>query len=519
MPSEAGTGGIAGLQPDQDDTSGSVAYKSTDSTPISPDHAIQVTADEMISPPVESEALSRSGSVAEDQNEHAPLSTPNASTDQVSATNTFDAATVEITHAEGSVGDDTGDFSGVDLDRDRKAARRQGRGTHRWLRWIVKKDDAEHRQQVSSEERRAQKLAEREESRANKEAEKEAARAARMERKDQEFEARQLAKLERVRARAEASRKKDDEKRADRDEREAAKSRAEEIRRASKTRQEQDDRARKEERQRNKADRRADDLVIDDNAIIAEEGAEVVDANRGLISSIRERGEYRRRLRRELLDARRDKGARNGEDSGVLTTEEKKLLRVQLKEERRRIKDTRKIREENERADRRDRREAEKADRRATEYAEKSAKGEREKLVRSFKNTRSEEKARKKEAARNAKAEADRIKELRKAEIAQRRADERAAKKMQRQEQKYRSEVRKQQKKKANQQRSLLREETKIARRARRIEMPEIAITRDEQSLGPAYQWDAEVGMYNSTAAGGEVDSVAFDLPEPLPRR
>jgi hypothetical protein len=427
---------------------------------------------------------------------------------------------VDVTHTSLDTGDETDDFVSLDQDRDRKAARTKGRGSRRWLSWIVKKDDVEKSDENTTEIRRAEKEAAREDARNKKEAEKEAARVARQDEKDQKFEMRQLAKLERVRAKAEASKEKDAQKRADRDEREAAEARAQDIRHNAKLRQELEELERKEERQRNKADRRADEMDLDDTVMdLGVSGTEIVESKRGFFASLRERGESRRRLRSELLDARRDGNVRDGENPDLLTAEEKKLLRQQLKEERVRINEARKQREVNERDERRERREAEKADRRAESSAEKQAKGERDKLVRSFKNTRAEEKARKKEAELNAKAEAQRIKDMRKAENEQRRADEQAAKNAVRQEKKYREEVRRQQKKKAGQQRRLLREETKIARRARRIEMPEIAITRDEPALGPAYQWDAESGIYNGMAAGGEIDNVAYDLPEPLPRR
>ena len=442
-----------------------------------------------------------------------------------------------ITHSDSQLVDSTADFSGVDTVRDGIAAKTKGRGLRRWVSWIVKKEEAEETEKLSKETSSEARRAAKEEAAARKEAEKRAGVLQKQEALDAAFEAKQLRKLERVREKAERNRAKDEQKRTDHAERTSAKARADEIRRNSKIRHEIEERERREEREQLKADKNidglrnpqrnavgmpADELVFDEsslNNISSDIGSEVVEGGRSFFGSLRDRSESRRRLRREILEARNDNSSREGDDGAVLSKEERRVLRQQLKEERKRISDTRKSREEGEKQERRDRRNAEKSDRRAVEASNKAAGAERERLVRSFKNTRSEEKARKKEAADNTKAEQRRIKELRKAEVAQKRADEKAAKNSVAQDKKYRKEVRRQQKKKVNQQRSLLREETKIARRARRIDLPDIAISRDEPALGPAYNWDAESGMYNAVGAGNDIDPVAFDLPEPLPRR
>ena len=442
-----------------------------------------------------------------------------------------------VTHSDSELLESATDFTGVDIIRDGIAAKTKGRGLRRWVSWIVKKEEAVETEKLSKEASSEARRAAKEEANARKEAEKRAEALQKQETKDATFEAKQLRKIERVREKAERNRKKDDLKRADREERSGAKARADEIRRNAKARHEVEERERREERERLKADKSneslrssltndfgspAENIDFDDAGLsndTTDSGSDVVDPRKSFLGSLRDRSESRRRLRRQLLEARNDNSAREGDDSAVLSKEERRVLRQQLKEERKRIANARKSHEEGEKQERRDRRNAEKSDRRAVEASNKAAGAERERLVRSFKNTRSEEKARKKEAAENTKAEQRRIKEHRKAEVAQKRADEKAAKNSITQDKKYRKEVRRQQKKKVNQQRSLLREETKIARRARRIDIPEIAFTRDEPALGPAYNWDAESGMYNAVGAGNDIDPVAFDLPEPLPRR
>ena len=445
--------------------------------------------------------------------------------------------TSSITHADSELLDSATDFSGVDTMRDGIAAKTKGRGLRRWVSWIVKKEGAEETQKLSKESRTEARRAAKEEAKARKEAEKRAIALQKEERLDVTFEEKQQKKLERVRKKAEQNRKNDEEKRADREERDASKARAEEIRRNSKARQDIQEKEHRDELRHQKGEKNFDRVqnpltqdasnssdVVDFEELslgqdIYEIGSEVFEAKKSFFGSIKDRSESRRRIHRQFLEARNDNSAREGDDNAELNKEERRILRQQLKEERKRIADTRKSRVNAEKAERRDRRETEKSDRRAVEYSNRAAEAEKDRLVRSFRNTRSEEKARKKAATENAKNEQRRIKELRKAEVAQKRSDEKAAKNSIAQDKKYRKEVRRQQTKKVNQQRSLLREETKIARRARRIELPDIAITRDEPALGPAYNWDAESGMYNAVGAGNDIDPVAYDLPESLPRR
>jgi hypothetical protein len=414
---------------------------------------------------------------------------------------------VAVTVAETDLSEVSEDFSPVDEERDDRAATTKG-GSRRWLRWIVaKKDNVASEAVDDKEQRRADRLNEKEEER----------RAAQDE-KDRRFEERQQAKVDAVRTKEERRRSTLERKNRDRQERAEAKRRAREIGQQGKAQRAEVDRQHKLDREQVRRDRHADAHT---ERPIGEDtpSTELAGERLGALAAMRERRSARRRLRSELIEARRDRGTDAGGDD-ALTREEKKMLREQLAEERRRIEDARRAQVQADKDARRSRRDQEKSDRAASKAAQRQEQGEREDLVRSFRNTRSEEKARKKDAAAALKQEERQVRDLRRRETKQRREDEKAARNAVKAEGKYRAEIRKQQKHKANQQRRLLREETKIAKRARRIEMPEIAVSRsDDGSLAPAYQWDAEVGLYNSVGAGEAVNAAEFDLPEPLPRR
>jgi hypothetical protein len=413
----------------------------------------------------------------------------------------------DITAVETDISATGDDFTDVDSARESEAA--TGRGSNRrWLRWIVTK-----RETITSEQSEGKTL-----TREQRMAQREEKRRAAQQAKDQRYAERQQRKVDQARAKQERSRAGLDRKNQDRTERAAAKLRAKDIEERGKNERAEERRRLRDEREQQKRDSSADahlERVIDAPAPEVEEITEKL----GALSAFKERMSARRRLRAELIEARRDRGA-DTTGTGSLTKEERRKLREQLAEERKRINDARREQIRADKDGRRERRDQEKSDRKAAKAARTQQQGERQELERSFRNTRAEEKARKKDAAEALKAEERQVRELRRREAQQKREDERAAQRAVKAERKYRKEIRKQQKDKANQQRRLLREETKIAKRARRIEMPEIAVSRkDESGLGPAYQWDAEVGLYNSAGAGDAVNASDFDLPEPLPRR
>jgi hypothetical protein len=66
-----------------------------------------------------------------------------------------------------------------------------------------------------------------------------------------------------------------------------------------------------------------------------------------------------------------------------------------------------------------------------------------------------------------------------------------------------------------------LKEETKINKRAQKIELPKLRSvnTNEENTLGGSYQWDAESGVFSESDSGSGINFMEYDLPEQLPRR
>lgn len=230
--------------------------------------------------------------------------------------------------------------------------------------------------------------------------------------------------------------------------------------------------------------------------------------------------ELKRSIKEELKESQSDDRISSTGD-GSLSKEEKRRLKVQFKEEKERIKNAK--RDQSSEAKRKNKEISidNKRDKKIESADKNRLKVERDELKKSFKNTKKIEEARRREAKELSKIEEKRIAALRKVESDNIKAENRIESEKLKKEKEYKKEILAQQKYKSKQQRSLLKEETKINKRAQKIELPKLrsVSTDDENSLGGSYQWDAESGVFSESDTGSGINFMEYDLPEQLPRR
>jgi hypothetical protein len=309
-------------------------------------------------------------------------------------------------------------------------------------------------------------------------------------------------KTAKLKAKLDKKKEKSKKKEESRRERLAARERAEEIKRGTKERLELEK-------------NRIESSVSEKKTDIEKIGF----VNR-FLSNRKRINEEKNRIKSEILATKIDKNVSSSGD-GSLNKEERKQLKKQLKDERKRIK----LAERAARADERKRREElikeDKRDKKLENIEKDRTKAEKAELKKSFKNTKVAEKARRREAKELSKLEEKRLSDIRKAEKAEIAKERKIESDRIKKEKQYKKELQSQQKYKAKQQRRLLREETKVNKRALKIEMPKVNIVNidQEENLGGSYQWDAESGSFRSSEVQTFIDIEAYDLPEQLPRR
>jgi hypothetical protein len=230
--------------------------------------------------------------------------------------------------------------------------------------------------------------------------------------------------------------------------------------------------------------------------------------------------ELKRSIKEELKQSQSDDRVSSTGD-GSLSKEEKRRLKVQFKEEKERIKKAKKDQSSEAKRKNKDISKDNKRDKKIESADKNRLKVERDELKKSFKNTKKIEEARRREAKELAKIEEKRIAALRKVESDNIKAEKRIESEKLKKEKEYKKEILAQQKYKSKQQRSLLKEETKINKRAQKIELPKLRSvnTNEENTLGGSYQWDAESGVFSESDSGSGINFMEYDLPEQLPRR
>ena len=230
--------------------------------------------------------------------------------------------------------------------------------------------------------------------------------------------------------------------------------------------------------------------------------------------------ELKRSIREELKESQSDDRV-NSTGDGSLSKEEKRRLKVQLKEEKARIKKAKSDQSHDERRKNKEISIDNKRDKKIESADKNRLKVERDELKKSFKNTKKIEEARRREAKELAKIEEKRIAAIRKVESDNIKAQNKIESEKIKKEKEYKKEILAQQKYKSKQQRSLLKEETKINKRAQKIDLPKLRSvnTDEENSLGGSYQWDAESGVFSESDSGSGINFMEYDLPEQLPRR
>ena len=230
--------------------------------------------------------------------------------------------------------------------------------------------------------------------------------------------------------------------------------------------------------------------------------------------------ELKRSIREELKESQSDDRV-NSTGDGSLSKEEKRRLKVQLKEEKARIKKAKSDQSHDERRKNKEISIENKRDKKIESADKNRLKVERDELKKSFKNTKKIEEARRREAKELAKIEEKRIAAIRKVESDNIKAQNKIESEKIKKEKEYKKEILAQQKYKSKQQRSLLKEETKINKRAQKIDLPKLRSvnTGEENTLGGSYQWDAESGVFSESDSGSGINFMEYDLPEQLPRR
>jgi hypothetical protein len=241
---------------------------------------------------------------------------------------------------------------------------------------------------------------------------------------------------------------------------------------------------------------------------------------RSFIERKKKNKELKRSIREEIKQSQSDEDV-NAAGDGSLSKEEKRRLKEQFKSEKERIKKARSEQIKDEKRKSREFSSENKRDKKIENADKNRLKVEREELKKSFKNTKKIEKARRREAKELAKIEEKRISALRKVESDNIKAANKIEAEKIKREKEYKKEILAQQKYKSKQQRSLLKEETKINKRAQKIELPKLKIvdTDIESNLGGSYQWDAESGVFSVSDSGSGINYMEYDLPEQLPRR
>lgn len=230
--------------------------------------------------------------------------------------------------------------------------------------------------------------------------------------------------------------------------------------------------------------------------------------------------ELKRSIKEELKQSHSDDRVSSTGD-GSLSKEEKRRLKVQFKEEKERIKKAKKDQSSEAKRKNKEISFDNKRDKKIESADKNRLKVERDELKKSFKNTKKIEEARRREAKELAKIEEKRIAALRKVESDNIKAQNRIESEKLKKEKEYKKEILAQQKYKSKQQRSLLKEETKINKRAQKIDLPKLRSvnTNEENTLGGSYQWDAESGVFSESDSGSGINFMEYDLPEQLPRR
>lgn len=241
---------------------------------------------------------------------------------------------------------------------------------------------------------------------------------------------------------------------------------------------------------------------------------------RSFIERKKKNKELKRSIKEEIKQSQSDEDV-NADGDGSLSKEEKRRLKEQFKSEKERIKKARREQIKDEKRKSREFSSENKRDKKIENADKNRLKVERDELKKSFKNTKKIEKARRIEAKELAKIEEKRISALRKAESDNIKAENKIEAEKIKREKEYKKEILAQQKYKSKQQRSLLKEETKINKRAQKIELPKLKIvdTGEESNLGGSYQWDAESGVFSESDSGSGINYMEYDLPEQLPRR
>ena len=241
---------------------------------------------------------------------------------------------------------------------------------------------------------------------------------------------------------------------------------------------------------------------------------------RSFIERKKKNKELKRSIKEEIKQSQSDEDV-NADGDGSLSKEEKRRLKEQFKSEKERIKKARSEQIKDEKRKSREFSSENKRDKKIENADKNRLKVERDELKKSFKNTKKIEKARRREAKELAKIEEKRISALRKVESDNIKAEKKIEAEKIKREKEYKKEILAQQKYKSKQQRSLLKEETKINKRAQKIELPKLKIvdTGEESNLGGSYQWDAESGVFSQSDSGSGINYMDYDLPEQLPRR
>jgi hypothetical protein len=241
---------------------------------------------------------------------------------------------------------------------------------------------------------------------------------------------------------------------------------------------------------------------------------------RSFIERNKKNKELKRSIKEEIKQSQSDEDV-NADGDGSLSKEEKRRLKQQFKSEKERIKKARSEQIKDEKRKSREFSSENKRDKKIENADKNRLKVERDELKKSFKNTKKIEKARRREAKELAKIEEKRISALRKVESDNIKAEKKIEAEKIKREKEYKKEILAQQKYKSKQQRSLLKEETKINKRAQKIELPKLKIvdTGEESNLGGSYQWDAESGVFSVSDSGSGINYMEYDLPEQLPRR
>ena len=241
---------------------------------------------------------------------------------------------------------------------------------------------------------------------------------------------------------------------------------------------------------------------------------------RSFIERKKKNKELKRSIKEEIKQSQSDEDV-NADGDGSLSKEEKRRLKEQFKSEKERIKKARSEQIKDEKRKSREFSSENKRDKKIENADKNRLKVERDELKKSFKNTKKIEKARRREAKELAKIEEKRISALRKVESDNIKAENKIEAEKIKREKEYKKEILAQQKYKSKQQRSLLKEETKINKRAQKIELPKLKIvdTGEESNLGGSYQWDAESGVFSQSDSGSGINYMEYDLPEQLPRR